>query len=236
MAGTSEDIAGAYYVNYPGYRNKIVNGFGNGVVGKAINGFINNTGLKSATVPLGHAGVMTVDNNGNTRYYEYGRYHNTGYGAQTGNGNYRRVSVPNAKIVNGEIDQQALANAVAKKMGRPVELTYVSDTDPEQVIQAIESEAKDGGRDGYSLLGHNCGSEACRAIEAGQSTGTKVARNIIPTMLNTGLMVASPLLYAVKKVAELFPKGKQVDLKTRGYSTTASEKNGGILNYFNYIS
>jgi hypothetical protein len=44
-------------------------------------------------------GVLTIDKNGSTRYYDYGRYSNGTFG-QKSDGNYRRVTVPNLKEEN----------------------------------------------------------------------------------------------------------------------------------------
>ena len=52
--------SGVYYVNYPDYDVTVNESNGN-------------------TAKLGHAGVLTVDENGEQHYYEYGRY-NTGIG------------------------------------------------------------------------------------------------------------------------------------------------------------
>lgn len=223
--GEDNSVAGAYYVNFPGYRNKLMNGLGSGPLGKWVNSKIYQLGLQNSTIPLGHAGVAIVDDQGHTQYYEYGRYHGTNYGVQKGNGNYRRKPIPDAKIVDGEIDQQTLANGMAKSLGRPVEITYIDDTDPAKVLEELQSTAYDKNRPGYHLIaGPNCGSEACRVIESGreQSVGNIVKR--LPYAL---LQQRFPLL----KIVDAFPGGKQLRYKLQGYETTHSQKNGGTINY-----
>ena len=47
---------------------------------------------------LGHAGIIFIDSNGHTEYYEYGRYPSgMGKVLPQGQGNYRRVTIPDMK-------------------------------------------------------------------------------------------------------------------------------------------
>ena len=83
----------AIYVNFPDHSVALDNSSGNIQVG----------GLH---LPLGHAGVVTIDEDGHTKYYEYGRYKYSGFGAEAneGRGNYRNISIPDMKADESEED------------------------------------------------------------------------------------------------------------------------------------
>ena len=219
---------GVYYVDFPDYQNKVIGGMGNGKFGQWVNKIARQTGIKS--VPLGHAGVMTVDENGNTKYYEYGRYKQSdnkviGTGSNNGAGNWRRVTVPNASITNGNLDHDATAKRLAKQFGKDVDLVYVDNADPIKVDSAIVASSKNADRPGYHLLGANCGSEACRVIDEGQSKTTNVLEGLARTAKGAliggvagggvGALVGAGLGY----FQGLTPSAKKRALKREGHAS-----------------
>ena len=163
---------GAYYVNFPDYANKVRGGIP-GALGHSVDWAIKSSGLDDVKIPLGHAGVVSVDKNGNTRYYEFGRYSSNDpskigvsvKGGDAYSGNWTRKRVPNVPKVNGKFDSQAFADALEKKFGKNIELVHINDADPAKIDSAAVATANDPHRREYSLFGANCGSEAERIIE-----------------------------------------------------------------------
>lgn len=79
----------AYYITFPDYNAKA----------DKTPEFISNLIGGDLAFPTGHAGVLMMDENGNTRYYEFGRYNPNGQGLigqrlPADVGNYRKVAVP----------------------------------------------------------------------------------------------------------------------------------------------
>lgn len=212
---------GVYYVNFPNYSNKVRGGFGSGAIGQAVDKTIDSVGLGDSTVPLGHAGIVTVDKNGNTRYYEYGRYPNANVGVKIqGKGNWNRSSIPNVRVTRGKADHQALANALANKYRQNVELVYVHDADPSKATTLINEVANNPNRPEYGLVfGPNCGAEAERIIE-GSSPSHGWFSDFWWNTVPRGLM----------------PNTKAGSFSRQGYSTytgSYKHKHGGVINYIN---
>lgn len=176
---------GAYYVNYPDYQVLSSEGSAN-----AGNG---------GRAPLGHAGVLLVNKNGGTRYYEYGRYNNTGLGEQvreedgTSGGNWRRITVPD----NASLEQmsQSLLNKQNKHAGNTVRLTHVP-ADYDKVLQYIESDANNKNRDNYQVCGwndKNCGSQASDAIQAGTPWYADAIRGLTSGIHRAAKAITGPI-------------------------------------------
>ena len=224
---------GVYYVNFPDQQIYVKNQVnrGKGFFGKLANGVVDlfDGREDDGRWGLGHAGVMTVDANGGTQYYEYGRY-GTKDGKLVGKnvgtstyGNWRRKSVPNAVITNGEIDHEATAKRMSAAFGaQPVELTFVDNADPKKTLAAINADASDKHRDKYNLLNKTCGSEACSVIDAGQSgweqfmDGVKRAGNAV-----------NPFNFRTSPFRAVFggftPSAKREGLEAAGYRTYSSK-------------
>ena len=211
---------GVYYVNFPQHSIALKDG--------SADTSSDNTWDATARhvkLPLGHAGVMTVDGNGNTQYYEYGRYSNGNLiGARKSykDGNWRRQLVPNATFVNEELDHEALANALSKQFGEKVELTFVDNADPSKTLSAINADANSRKRKSYNLATKTCGSAACSVIDAGQSgweqfgDGVKRALNAVnPFNFKTSSFRAA--------FGGLTPSAKQEGLQAAGYKTYTSK-------------
>lgn len=207
---------GVYYVNFPQHSISLKNGSADTSSDDAWDATAGHLSL-----PLGHAGVMVVDGNGKTQYYEYGRYSK---GNLIGNirpyedGNWRREIVPNATFTNGEINHEALANALSKQFGEKVELTFVDNADPAKTLAAIEADANNKKRKSYNLATKTCGSAACSVIDAGQSGWENFAdgtRRVVAAAANP--------LQAWKAVGGLRPSAKQGGLEMAGYRTYSSK-------------
>lgn len=235
---TDTNRGGVYYVNFPGYRNKLTNGFGN--ASSTVNGWIRKAGLQNTTLPLGHAGVLIVNNDGSTSYYEYGRYPGSKrYGVgSAGAGNWRKITTSNAKWTGEGWDSQAIANDLKRRYGRDVELTYVDSADPAKAEAIVKKTAYDPKRPTYNLFTANCGSEACRVINESQSTGDNI-RDGIATAGKTFTLAQIPTAVGqFLSVANLFPlrpEGHQRIFEQQGYQTTRSQRIGGTLNYLNFF-
>ena len=225
---------GVYYVNYPDHK-------------------ISASGTK---VPLGHGAVITVDKNGNTQYYEYGRYSGSGIGNKTkdvnriqsavdpsGNGVWVRKTIDNATFnSDGTIDTQSLANSISRQFGEKAQLTFVDDANPQETLKFIKSDARDKNREAYSFLDQSCGIQAEQAINSGRSAWSKV-KGVAKSIFRNPMMVTDVARSVVSGdtspmwtsgVFGLLPTGRQAALRAQGYSTTTSKKNGGVLNYTQY--
>jgi hypothetical protein len=119
-------------------------------------------------LPLGHAAVVSVDKQGNTRYYEYGRYGGSDFGNVE-----RRTVLDLVMGKDGKPTEASLKNLydfVSKNygQGRPVSATYDATADAKKVNAFAEQRRNDPKRDPYNLLTNNCKTFAKEAVEAGQ--------------------------------------------------------------------
>ena len=129
----------------------------------------------------GHAGILTYDDTGFTRYYEYGRYAPNGAGiigeALDGSqGNVRRVTVPNlAMNPDGSPTAESLdllKKSLSERAGRGtrVELTCDSNADEGAIHEFISGFAGDPNRAPYSWrpwARNHCRTFASNALDAG---------------------------------------------------------------------
>ena len=123
---------------------------------------------KKVTAPLGHGGVISIDDKGRTRYYEYGRYGSS-------HGDVRRRTVPD--VFMGEDGRptdaslKKLYDYVSKHygQGKEVEAEYHEDADAAKVNAFAEQRKNDPDRAAYDLLTNNCKTFATEAIEAGKN-------------------------------------------------------------------
>jgi RHS repeat-associated protein len=148
--GIDPDGEAAVYINYDYY--PVETGFGK--------------------LPLGHAGVLTIDEDtGVTKYYEYGRYD----AAQCGIG--RKASkIPNVKIVDGSPTSESLQKVydhLSRNYGKGshVTATYFANADEYRVIEFAEQRVRESSnpdRQCYSVFSRNCKTFAQDAIDAGR--------------------------------------------------------------------
>ncbi|HMS29874.1 MAG TPA: RHS repeat-associated core domain-containing protein [Saprospiraceae bacterium] len=126
--------------------------------------------------PLGHAGVLLIDNKkGLTKYYEYGRY-DTKDGTK---GRVRTISMSNVKIgEDGKPTQESLNKVleqISKKSGQggKIEGAYV-EGDFKTMNDYAQSKLKESNpqyneydkeREPYSLTGNNCATFSCDVLK-----------------------------------------------------------------------
>lgn len=131
----------------------------------------------------GHGGVLSYDDHGSTRYYEYGRYspsdpYVTGDKRPASDGNVRRIPIPDV-VIDPKTGQptpaslEKLKEALSKKAGHntKVELTCSKDVDEKEVNKYAESFAKDKKRPPYNWKpwsSNQCRDFSNRAYRAGK--------------------------------------------------------------------
>ncbi len=135
-----------------------------------------NTETRLGKQPLGHAGVLLIDNKtGFTKYYEYGRY-DTKDGTK---GRVRTIIVSNVKIdEDGKPTQESLNKVlgqISKKSGQggKIEGAYVegdfnkmNDYAQEKLKESNpEYKEYDKERRSYSLTGNNCATFSCEVLK-----------------------------------------------------------------------
>ena len=217
---------GAYYVNYPDYNVSI-------------------NDEKDLSAPLGHAGVYIVDNDGNHKYYEYGRYKG-GIGAvneDSFKGNWTQRNIPNAYRTDMEsISEYLLSqqNAHGQKTSK-ARFTYVPDVDVAAVEQYVLNDANNPNRKDYTwsslFNSKSCGSEACAAIEQGykaepslKKTTKNIKSSIVQTLFKNspassiinllsgkGISIPSPI--------DSTPQEFEENWTSRGYKTYTYDQN-----------
>jgi RHS repeat-associated protein len=129
--------------------------------------------------PTGHAGIVLVEKDGTTHYFEYGRYPN---GDQpTSDGAVRNAGADNAaapsvqRDASGNITQDSMnallsTLSVTSGKGGTVDALVIPTTSAEDenilaYLNARQAENGNPNRQKYSLWGgHNCGSLACEAL------------------------------------------------------------------------
>ena len=153
------------------------------------------TETKLGKQPLGHAGVLLIDNaTGKTKYYEYGRY-STPDGTK---GRVRSVSVPNVKIgEDGKPTQASLTKVFSKisekaGQGGKIEGSYVEgdfkkmNDYAQDKLKESNSEYKeyDKERKPYSLFSNNCGTFGCDVLKQDPDVKRKAPFILSPTPNN----------------------------------------------------
>jgi hypothetical protein len=133
----------------------------------------------------GHAGVLIYDDQGRTRYYEYGRYEPTdkyaiSHKLPAKEGNIRRIPVRNLKIgENNEPTQEsigALEEQLSQRAGHntEVKMTCNKNSDPAKVNAHLMSIADNPDRDKYKIsifapwTSNHCRTFAKDAVAAGE--------------------------------------------------------------------
>ncbi len=134
--------------------------------------------FKSPKLPLGHAGVLLIDNEtGYTKYYEYGRY-STEDGTR---GKVRNVAVPNVVIgEDGKPTPESLNNVfkvLSEKVGQGgrIEGTYIesdqfkamNDYATQKFNESNDPENPDYNKDrkSYNLYNNNCATFGCDVLK-----------------------------------------------------------------------
>lgn len=142
--------------------------------------------------PLGHAGVLLIDNKtGTTKYYEYGRYA-TKDGTK---GRVRKVTIPD--VIIGEDGKPTAASlkkvmaAISKRSGQGgrIEGAYTKGDfkTMNDFAQALLKESNPGNkeykkdRDPYDLFDNNCGTFACNVLKSDKINDALSPWIVIPT-------------------------------------------------------
>lgn len=179
---------GVYYVNYPDYDVTVNESTGN-------------------TAKLGHAGVLTVDENGQQHYYEYGRY-NTGIGYDK-KGNWRERDIPTEYGTDMDSISEYLLSINPKANGT-TRLTRVPDADVAATQQYIMDDANNPNRKSYSWGRFwdpkTCGSEASAAIQAGYKEGVPVLERAVRN-INGIVQEQNPVRMMLNGIGQLFGQG-----------------------------
>ncbi len=106
--------------------------------------------------------------NGRTRYYEYGRYDEAGFGV------VRRRAVPDlvmgkdGKPTQASLDRLYSYVSEHYGQGRPVSARYDAEADYDRVVGFAEQRMNDPNRARYNLLNNNCKTFAGDAVQAGK--------------------------------------------------------------------
>lgn len=147
-------------------------------------------------IPLGHAGVVVEDADGNCYRYDYGRIGHC-FGSATlpkYKGNWMRTYLGNTKHLSNEEFAVLIGKNVVKSFrhhGGQVNC-YLMNGDAERVMRAIAKEADDPNRDHYIwYLDHSCCGRARKVFDKGRnpigcsvSYVSNVFNNFIPSAAN----------------------------------------------------
>jgi hypothetical protein len=118
-------------------------------------------------LPLHHSAVISVDPQGHTRYYEYGRYD------AARKGEVHRRSVPDVVMgKDGKPTQESLDRLYRYASdhygkGKEVDARYDAEADAAKVNAFAEQRMRDPNRKSYNILTNNCTAFANEAAQAG---------------------------------------------------------------------
>ena len=126
--------------------------------------------LKAPKVPSGHAGVLLIEPNGTTRYFEYGRYR-TEDGVP---GKTRKVSLRN-NVTFGEdglLTNESLNRVLGEISGKsgdngPIKAAYIQTNQIQAMLDYAYGKVKEGSdpnREPYKISSNNCGTFAADCI------------------------------------------------------------------------
>lgn len=207
---------GAYYLSYPSHEI-------------SLGGQI--PGVKS-TLPLGHAGVVIVGNDGSVTQYDYGRYSNKAIGSNINEneheGNWTKTNRKKINL-NSTTYPQLLRNVAdtGPRASKNVRLTYAHDVDANKVVEYIHNDANDENRITYGIplsaakwdnlvsgdaplikriqdlcTSKGCATSAYDAIQAGAPTSSKIKGSA------KNFIMSSPILWAYRAAKELLSPSK----------------------------
>ena len=157
----------AYYITYPGYEAKE-----------------DSSGM---SVPTGHAGILMVDNNGTTKYFEYGRYNNNDarkYGAASDKGIVRKLIIPNFNGRNSDQIWNTIKSFEIQNTGGKVTVSEIPDFDFNKGMAYVNNYSNDPNRKPYNLLLRNCGSFVDNVWKAGYIGESKLPTVILRSPVN----------------------------------------------------
>ncbi len=123
---------------------------------------------------LGHGGVVIINNDGTTRYREYGRYDAAQNGQVRGLGEKNIATPPIERDAAGNITDASLTNLLKTisdngGQGGPIEALYFPTSEDEDALMNAyldQREAQGNTGTPYSLKNHNCGTLFCDTLRA----------------------------------------------------------------------
>lgn len=157
----------AYYITYPGYEAKE-----------------DSSGM---SIPTGHAGILMVDNNGTTKYFEYGRYNNNDarkYGAASDKGIVRKLTIPNFNGRNSDQIWNTIKSFEVQNTGGKVTVSEIPNFDFNKGMEYVNNYSNDPNRKPYNLLLRNCGSFVDNILKAGYMGKSKLPTIILRSPVN----------------------------------------------------
>lgn len=148
------------YVDYPKHDTEIINESG-------------------ITLPLGHAGFALVDKNGNSEYYDYGRYKYRGVGKQKNTqyqGNFVRRTIPNMKSGESSKDYaNKIGEYLKRQLGEEKVVVSIVPLPNYDKSKAKLNEYLENRSDYNVLTNQTCAGVAADIIRSGRSIPGKIA-------------------------------------------------------------
>ena len=157
----------AYYITYPGYEAK--------------------EDSSGVSLPTGHAGVLMVNNDGTTKYFEYGRYNNSDtrkYGEAPNRGIVRKLTIPNFNGSNSDQIWNTIKSFEVQNVGGKVTVPEIPDFDFNKGMEYVNNYSNDPNRKPYNLLLRNCGSFVDNVLKAGYRGESKLPTVILKSPVN----------------------------------------------------
>ncbi len=185
----------------------------------------------NVALPLGHAGVVVVDPDGTTAYFEYGRYRPAGAGGDVSQGTVRNAgpeATPTPSLqrdASGKItpaSMEALLETLSDSSGKhgAVEAVVLNTNNAQTAtmkayLQQREAQNTDPHRQHYSAYsGHNCGTLVCDSLFAAQRP-FPAFQNLATPYDIFNQFLTSPIQFGVTQYFIYKPKKKKEDVSSR---------------------
>lgn len=163
---TGKDNTGhSIFINYPNFKGSAEDAI---KVGPVDLGSIFNkvTGLHGNYLPVGHAATILVDNNGKSKYIEYGRYDKDmpyvigSERRNTKGGNWRVIDLPNKKSTeNDSVYMRRIESLLPDTKTGDYIITSIPNVDTDKAYNYVVSSSNDPKREQYNIT-HTCAVEA----------------------------------------------------------------------------
>lgn len=153
------------FINYPNFKGSAENAIKVGSIdlGGAFNKV---TGLHGNYLPVGHAATILVDNNGKSKYIEYGRYDKDmpyvigSERRNTKGGNWRVIDLPNKKSTeNDSVYMRRIESLLPDTKTGDYTITSIPNVDTDKAYNYVVSSSNDPKREQYNIT-HTCAVEA----------------------------------------------------------------------------
>lgn len=153
------------FINYPNSKGSAENAI---KVGSIDLGSVFNkvTGLHGNYLPVGHAATILVDNNGKSKYIEYGRYNKDmpyvigSERRNTKGGNWRVIDLPNKKSTeNDSVYMRRIESLLPDTKTGNYTITSIPNVDTDKAYNYVISSSNDPKREQYNIT-HTCAVEA----------------------------------------------------------------------------